>query len=220
MAKVLVVDSDSVFAAVLADRLHVAGHEVRRLSDGGRAAATAQEQQVDLVVLGGFAQLGAPRGRGPAGAVRDAVGADPDALRPERRRRPGGRPAGRRRRLSRPPLRSRRAAAAARTACSPTAPPPSRCSRGISPITRSGPCSSISARCARAASCGSRGRPARGRSRCATASPPTARWQGQLRGRQALLALLSLEEGGFRFDPLLARRATAGLLRGCRSRSC
>jgi Protein of unknown function (DUF1415) len=32
LAKVLVVDSDSVFAAVLADRLHVAGHEVRRLS--------------------------------------------------------------------------------------------------------------------------------------------------------------------------------------------
>ena len=52
MAKVLVIESDSVFAAVLADRLHVAGHEVRRLSDGVRVVATAQEQQVDLVVLG------------------------------------------------------------------------------------------------------------------------------------------------------------------------
>ena len=52
MAKVLIVESDSVFAAVLADRLHVAGHEVRRLAEGSRAAATAQEQHVDLVVLG------------------------------------------------------------------------------------------------------------------------------------------------------------------------
>jgi CheY-like chemotaxis protein len=52
MAKVLVVESDSVFAAVLADRLHVAGHEVRQLGDGSRAAALAMDQQVDLVVLG------------------------------------------------------------------------------------------------------------------------------------------------------------------------
>ena len=43
MAKVLVVESDSVFAAVFADRLHVAGHEVRRLADGARAAAAAHE---------------------------------------------------------------------------------------------------------------------------------------------------------------------------------
>ena len=40
--------------------------------------------------------------------------------------------------------------------------------------------------------------------------PAEARWQGQLRGREALLALLSLEEGGFRFDPLAARRGAAG----------
>lgn len=52
MAKVLVIESDSVFAAVLADRLHVAGHEVRRLSEGARAVAVAVDQQVDLVVLG------------------------------------------------------------------------------------------------------------------------------------------------------------------------
>ncbi|HEY4575286.1 MAG TPA: hypothetical protein VIJ26_15015, partial [Thermoanaerobaculia bacterium] len=58
MAKVLVVDSDSVFAAVLADRLHVSGHEVRRLSDGARVAATAQDQQVDLVVLGESPNVG------------------------------------------------------------------------------------------------------------------------------------------------------------------
>jgi CheY-like chemotaxis protein len=52
VAKVLVIESDSVFAAVLADRLHVAGHEVRRLNDGARAAVIAQDQHVDLVVLG------------------------------------------------------------------------------------------------------------------------------------------------------------------------
>jgi DNA-binding response OmpR family regulator len=64
LAKVLVVDSDSVFAAVLADRLHVSGHEVRRLSDGARVAAMAQDQQVDLVVLGESPNVG-PRGRCP-----------------------------------------------------------------------------------------------------------------------------------------------------------
>lgn len=52
MAKVLLIESDSVFAAVLADRLHVAGHEVRRLADGARTAAMAQNEHVDLVVLG------------------------------------------------------------------------------------------------------------------------------------------------------------------------
>lgn len=52
MAKVLVVESDSVFAAVLEDRLHVAGHEVRQLGDAARAAAVAGDLLVDLVVLG------------------------------------------------------------------------------------------------------------------------------------------------------------------------
>ena len=52
MAKVLLIEPDSVFAAVLADRLHVAGHEVRRLADGARAAAAAQDEHADLVVLG------------------------------------------------------------------------------------------------------------------------------------------------------------------------
>jgi len=51
VAKVLVVENDSVFTAVLEDRLHVSGHEVRRLPDAARAAAAASEQQVDLVVL-------------------------------------------------------------------------------------------------------------------------------------------------------------------------
>jgi hypothetical protein len=32
--------------------------------------------------------------------------------------------------------------------------------------------------------------------------PVDARWQDRLRGKEALLALLSLEEGGFRFDPV------------------
>lgn len=51
MAKVLVVEKDSVFAAVLEDRLRVAGHEVRLLVDGAQAPAVAGEQQSDLVLL-------------------------------------------------------------------------------------------------------------------------------------------------------------------------
>ena len=58
MAKVLLIELDSVFAAVLADRLHVSGHEVRRLADGTRAAATAQTEHADLVVLGESASAG------------------------------------------------------------------------------------------------------------------------------------------------------------------
>jgi len=52
VAKVLVIESDSVFADALADRLHVAGHDVLRLGDAARAAAVAMEEHVDLVVLG------------------------------------------------------------------------------------------------------------------------------------------------------------------------
>src|SRR5262245_57694493 len=52
VAKVLLIEPDSIFAAALADRLHVAGHEVRRLTDGARAAATAQDEHADLVMLG------------------------------------------------------------------------------------------------------------------------------------------------------------------------
>lgn len=60
MAKILLVEPDSVFAAVLEDRLRVSGHQVRLLADGspvdgspvdGSPAEAAREQQADLVVL-------------------------------------------------------------------------------------------------------------------------------------------------------------------------
>ncbi len=51
MAKVLVVERDSVFAAVMEDRLRVAGHEVRVLADVTRATEAAHEQQPDLLIL-------------------------------------------------------------------------------------------------------------------------------------------------------------------------
>lgn len=51
MAKVLVVENDPVFAAVLEDRLRVAGHKVHLLRDGRGADEVADEQQADLVVL-------------------------------------------------------------------------------------------------------------------------------------------------------------------------
>ena len=50
MAKILLVETDSVFAAVLEDRLRVTGHQVRLLTDGSHAEA-AREQQADLVIL-------------------------------------------------------------------------------------------------------------------------------------------------------------------------
>jgi CheY-like chemotaxis protein len=51
VAKVLVIEKDSVFAAVLEDRLRVAGHAVRVLADAAEAPAAAHEQQADLVVI-------------------------------------------------------------------------------------------------------------------------------------------------------------------------
>jgi CheY-like chemotaxis protein len=51
VAKVLVIEKDSVFAAVLEDRLRVAGHAVRVLGDAAKASAAANEQQPDLLVL-------------------------------------------------------------------------------------------------------------------------------------------------------------------------
>lgn len=64
MAKVLVVEKDSVFAAVLEDRLRVAGHDVLVLAELARTPAAAGEHHADLVVLD----------TGPAAAA-DAVAA-------------------------------------------------------------------------------------------------------------------------------------------------
>ena len=50
MAKILVVEPDSVSAAVLEDRLRVSGHQVRLLA-GGSPVEAAREQQADLVIL-------------------------------------------------------------------------------------------------------------------------------------------------------------------------
>lgn len=73
MAKVLVVEKDSVFAAVLEDRLRVAGHEVRLLADGAKAPAAAGDQQSDLVLL----DMGAASPVEAAGAVH-ALRSQPD----------------------------------------------------------------------------------------------------------------------------------------------
>lgn len=51
MAKVLVIEKDSVFAAVMEDRLRVAGHAVRVLADAAKAPTVAHDQQADLLVL-------------------------------------------------------------------------------------------------------------------------------------------------------------------------
>jgi len=51
MAKLLLIEKDPVAAAVLEDRLRVAGYSVEILSDASRAAALVDEQQIDLVVL-------------------------------------------------------------------------------------------------------------------------------------------------------------------------
>lgn len=51
MAKVLVVENDPVFAAVLEDRLRVAGHQIQLLKKSDGAVAAADAQQSDLVVL-------------------------------------------------------------------------------------------------------------------------------------------------------------------------
>lgn len=50
MAKILLVETESVLAAVLEDRLRVSGHQVRLLTDGSHVEA-AREQQADLVIL-------------------------------------------------------------------------------------------------------------------------------------------------------------------------
>lgn len=51
MSKVLVVENDPVFAAVLEDRLRVAGHQIQILRESSGLIRAADEQQADLVVL-------------------------------------------------------------------------------------------------------------------------------------------------------------------------
>jgi CheY-like chemotaxis protein len=201
VAKVLLIESDSVFAAVLADRLHVAGHEVRRLTDGARAAVMARDEHADLVVLGespnaGLGVVAALRGE-PAtralpvlmlsdhGAAADRVaalraGADDYLTRPcdleELLLR-----------LDR--LLANRTAALQVLQGDLANHPVWEVLQYLAQARKSG-----ILRVKAPAGAGSvemRGGEA-----------VEARWQG-LRGREALLALLSMEEGGFRFDPSL-----------------
>lgn len=51
MAKILIIEDDSVFAAVLEDRLHVAGHVVESTPDAARGIELAVAGGVDLVLL-------------------------------------------------------------------------------------------------------------------------------------------------------------------------
>jgi len=51
MAKLLLIEKDPVAAAVLEDRLRMAGHRVEMLGDVSRTAGVVDERQIDLVVL-------------------------------------------------------------------------------------------------------------------------------------------------------------------------
>ena len=202
MAKVLIVESDSVFAAVLADRLHVAGHEVRRLSDGLRAAAAAQDQQVDLVVLGESSGSGLPgisvvealRGQSTTRAVPILMLSDRGA--------PADRvaalKAGADDYLTRPcdleelllrldRMLANRTAALQVLQGDLANHPLWALLQYLEQVRKSGILRV-------------KGTAGSGSIEMREGEAAEARWQG-LTGREALLALLSLEEGGFRFDP-------------------
>ncbi len=201
MAKVLVVDSDSVFAAVLADRLHVAGHEVRRLSDGARVAVTAQDQQVDLVVLGespnvGLGLIEALRGQSATRSVPvlmlSSQSSPADRVAALR--------AGADDYLSRPcdleelllrldRLLANRTAALQVLQGDLANHPLWALLQYLGQVRKSGILRV-------------KGESGSGTIEMREGDPVEARWQERLRGREALLALLSLEEGGFRFDPM------------------
>jgi DNA-binding response OmpR family regulator len=209
LAKVLVVESDSVFAAVLADRLHVAGHEVRRLSDGGRAAATAQEQAVDLVVLGDASNSGLPvvetlRGQPATRSVPVLMISSQSA--------PADRVAALRAGvddyLARPcdleelllrldRLLANRTAALQVLQGDLANHPLWALLQYLGQVRKSGV---LRVKAESGA----------GTIEMHDGEPTEARWEGELRGREALLALLSLEEGGFRFDPMPTGLQTAG----------
>jgi two-component system OmpR family response regulator len=202
LAKVLVVDSDSVFAAVLADRLHVAGHEVRRLSDGARVAAMAQDQQVDLVVLGespnvGLGVIETLRGQSATRSVPVLMlsGQSSPADRVAALR------AGADDYLSRPcdleelllrldRLLANRTAALQVLQGDLANHPLWALLQYLGQVRKSGILRV-------------KGESGAGKIEMREGDPVEARWQERLRGKEALLALLSLEEGGFRFDPML-----------------
>lgn len=67
MAKLLLIEKDPVSAAVIEDRLRVAGHQVEILADATQAAGTVDESQIDLVVL----DVPRPRALEPVRALRE-----------------------------------------------------------------------------------------------------------------------------------------------------
>lgn len=67
MAQILLIEKDPVSAAVIEDRLRVAGHQVEILADPTRAADTVDESQIDLVVL----DVPRPRALEPVRALRE-----------------------------------------------------------------------------------------------------------------------------------------------------
>ncbi len=209
MAKVLIIESDSVFAAVLADRLHVAGHEVRRLAEGSRAAATAQEQHVDLVVLGESPGSSAVSSAGSGIGVVEALRGQPatrsvPVLMISDRGAPADRvaalKAGADDYLTRPcdleelllrldRLLANRTAALQVLQGDLASHPLWALLQYLGQVRKSG-----ILRVQGTAGSGSIG--------MREGEAVEARWVG-LSGREAMLALLSLEEGGFRFDPAL-----------------
>ncbi len=212
MAKVLIVESDSVFAAVLADRLHVSGHEVRRLADGSRAAATAQDQHVDLVVLGespgtGLGLVEALRGQPATRAVPVLMISDKGA--------PADRVAALRAGaddyLTRPCDLEELLLRLDRLLANRTATlqvlqgdlanhPLWALLQYLGQVRKSGILRV-------------KGTAGSGSIEMREGEPAAAQWEG-LSGHEGMLALLSLEEGGFRFDPALPGQEAAGAPEG------
>src|SRR6185295_7599597 len=198
MAKVLMIESDSVFAAVLADRLHVAGHEVQRLADGTLAALTALDQHADLVVLGESpsaglgvveALRGQPATRGVPILMLSDRGAAADRIAALR--------AGADDYLTRPCDLEELLLRLERLLASRTA------AQVLQGDLANHPLWAVLQYLGQTRKTGSvrvQGPSGAGSIEMRLGEAVAARWRG-LHGREALLALLSLEEGGFRFDP-------------------
>jgi CheY-like chemotaxis protein len=194
-----VVENDPLFGAVLADRLHAAGHEVRRLVGPRGITATAREQQADLVVLdlpdppslSPIAELrrNAETSHVPLIVLSRATGAEP---------RVAALKAGADDYLTQPCdleellLRLERLLAG-RTASLQV----------LQGDLANHPLWSVVQYLAQAKKTGSlrlRGAGGTGVVEIAAGEVVGAHWQ-RLDGAEALLALLTMEEGGFRFDP-------------------
>ena len=201
MAKVLLIEPDSVFAAVLADRLHVAGHEVQRLTDSARAVAIASDQHADLVVLSESPNAGLD--------VVEALHREPATrtvpiLMLSDRNEPADRIAALRTGvddyLSRPCDLEELLLRLDRLLASRTA-----AQQVLQGDLANHPLWALLQYLGQARKSGVlrvNGPAGAGSLEMRDGEAVEARWRG-LGGREALLALLSLEEGGFRFDPWL-----------------